>query len=277
MPRIFISYRRSDSRKFTRKLYDALSRQFSGQGDHVFRDLDNMPFGGDFRTHIQTYICQCDSLLAVIGDKWLDAKKEERRRLDDDKDPVRTEIGVALARQVRVIPVLVGNAEVPGLNSLPADLHKLAYANAADFREGRDFEASLDRLTSELREVRSIPLVRRFRKVFLSYSLKDLDLAERVESVLPVTGDIVLLDAVSLRSGERWEDRLEELIKEADIFVLLWSENAAKSKYVRREWETALSLQRSDDFICPVLCVDRGAEVPTWASHLYFRPLSDKF
>ena len=46
--------------------------------------------------------------------------------LDSDADFVRTEIRAALKRNVKVIPVLVEDAEVPSPEDLPDDLKRLA-------------------------------------------------------------------------------------------------------------------------------------------------------
>ena len=81
-----------------------------------------------------------------------------------------------------------------------------------------------------------------------------------------VTGDSYLVDADTLRSGEEWSARLSELIDEADVFQLFWSENSMRSTHVRREWEHALSLGR-DHFVRPVYWEqpfpeDRGQGLP---------------
>ena len=39
----------------------------------IFLDIDTIPFGMDFRKSIGDAVNQCDVLLAVIGDHWLDA------------------------------------------------------------------------------------------------------------------------------------------------------------------------------------------------------------
>jgi hypothetical protein len=60
-------------------------------------------------------VAVCQVLLAVIGPTWLTVTDERgRRRLDDPDDIVRLEIEAALAREVRVIPILVEGAVMPG-------------------------------------------------------------------------------------------------------------------------------------------------------------------
>jgi hypothetical protein len=72
-------------------------------------------------------------LLAVIGMSWLTRAREDgRRRLDEPGDLVRLEIEAALARGIRVIPVLVDGALMPAPGQLPASLEKLAGRQAVE-------------------------------------------------------------------------------------------------------------------------------------------------
>ena len=94
---------------------------------------------------------QCDILLAVIGESWLDVRHREgpkagQRRLDDHGDFVRIEVQAALDRGIPVIPVLVDKATMPGEAMLPQQLQSLAYRNATEVRSGRDFHVHVDRL-----------------------------------------------------------------------------------------------------------------------------------
>jgi hypothetical protein len=72
-----------------------------------------------------------------------------RRRLDDPGDFVRLEIEVALARGVRVIPVLVDGARVPRRDQLPASLATLAARQAAELSHSR-FSSDLKSLLNVL-------------------------------------------------------------------------------------------------------------------------------
>jgi parallel beta-helix repeat protein len=150
MPKIFVSYRRQDSEHITGRIHDRLHPHFGH--DAVLIDIDTIPFGVDFREHLTRAVAQCDILLAIIGDDWLEARfpdgpRAGQRRLDDPADFVRIEIEAALARNVPVIPVLVGRARMPGDRELPEGrLRDLAYRNAAEVRSGRDFHDHVDRL-----------------------------------------------------------------------------------------------------------------------------------
>jgi hypothetical protein len=104
MSKIFLSYRRQDSAGITGRISDRLRVHFGN--DAVFMDIDNIPFGVDFREHIAAEVGQCDVALAVIGPRW-SGKTKASRRIDDPKDFVRIEIESALQRGIPVIPVLI--------------------------------------------------------------------------------------------------------------------------------------------------------------------------
>ncbi|GAB4572673.1 MAG: hypothetical protein Kow0077_12720 [Anaerolineae bacterium] len=152
MPRIFISYRRSDSIAITGRIYDHLVRAFGE--DQVFKDVDDIPLGADFRQVLQREVGGCDILLVIIGPRWVNVTAENgQRRLDDPDDFVRIEVAAGLARDdVLVIPVLVDAATMPGSDSLPPDLIELAYRNAAIVRNDPDFTRDIRRLIDQIRE-----------------------------------------------------------------------------------------------------------------------------
>src|SRR5271165_353422 len=91
---------------------------------------------------------------------------------------------------------------------------------------------------------------RRFRRIFASYSHRDLEIVKEMERYSLSLGDRYLRDWVDLRAGELWDERLLGMITEADIFQLFWSWNSSQSPYVEREWRHALSLRR-EIFIRP--------------------------
>ena len=133
MPRIFISYRREDSEGHTGRLFDALAGRFGDE--QVFIDIDTIPLGVDFTRVIEEAVSSCDVLIAVIGPRWLSLSDESgRKRLDNPEDFVRLEIKAALERDVRVIPALVQNAQMPASDQLPSDLTALARRNGISLR-----------------------------------------------------------------------------------------------------------------------------------------------
>ena len=109
MPRITISYRRDDSLDITGRIFDRLAGHFGREA--VFRDIDSIPLGADFRRHIDRVLGESDIILAIVGPRWI-GPNNEQLRLASSADPVRLEIETALRKDKPVIPVLVDG--VPG-------------------------------------------------------------------------------------------------------------------------------------------------------------------
>src|SRR5436305_2110625 len=106
MAKLFISYRRDDSIGITGRIYDRLQAHFGPRS--IFMDVDSIPLGVDFRQHLNEAVSQCDALIAIIGERWLEIRLHGLRRLDDPSDFVRIEIEAALTRNIPVIPILLG-------------------------------------------------------------------------------------------------------------------------------------------------------------------------
>src|ERR1700722_5040093 len=132
-PGIFISYRRSDNPDATGRIYDRLIGEFGKS--RVFKDVDSIPLGQDFRGHLNQVVGGCAAVLAIIGPHWADVRNGAgQRRLEDAEDFVRVELEAALARDIPVVPVLVGHATMPGTAELPASLAAIAYRQSIEVR-----------------------------------------------------------------------------------------------------------------------------------------------
>ncbi len=92
---------------------------------------------------------------------------------------------------------------------------------------------------------------RPYRKIFASYSHRDTAVVEELERYARAIGDEYIRDWIHLRTGEIWGARLEQMIEQADVFQLFWSSASMHSKFVRQEWEHALSLDRPS-FVRPL-------------------------
>ena len=151
MQQIFLSYRRADSEHATGRISDRLRQTLGSEA--VFRDVDTVRLGEDFEKRVDTILKQCAVMLVIIGEEWLDLRKKDsdERRLDDPDDLVRREISAALENEETVvIPVLIGNAEMPKPENLPEDLKPLAYRNAATVRADSEFDNQVAALIEEI-------------------------------------------------------------------------------------------------------------------------------
>ncbi len=152
---IFVSYRRQESSHLAGRLYDSLSSRFGE--DQVFMDVDTIEPGVDFAEEIFRAVAACQVLLAIIGPVWLTSADEQgHRRLDDPDDIVRLEIKTALARGVRVIPILMEGAVMPTRHDLPEALAGLARRNALPIRHN-SYRSDTGRLVTAIERVLAAP------------------------------------------------------------------------------------------------------------------------
>ena len=148
---IFISYRREDASHAAGRLVDRLGRTF--KPEQLFIDIDNIEPGLDFVKELSKKVEACDVLLAVIGPGWLASQDVTgARRLDSSKDFVRIELETALARDVRVIPVLVDGAQMPKEEELPPTLQPLVNRHAVRLAHER-FASDAEDLTRALTKI----------------------------------------------------------------------------------------------------------------------------
>jgi nudix-type nucleoside diphosphatase (YffH/AdpP family) len=144
MIKIAISYRRSDSADVTGRIFDRLVQKYGK--DSVFRDIDNIPFGIDFREVVNNALQNTDALIAIVGPDWRGSRSHGSPRINDENDFVRIEVKTALKRNIPVIPVLVGGAAFPEPADLPDSMRDFSFRNAANVDSGRNFDTDIERL-----------------------------------------------------------------------------------------------------------------------------------
>lgn len=148
-PQVFISYRRDDSAGYARAVYAELAREFGAE--RIFIDVDDIAAGQAFDKVIRREVGASQVLLVLIGKRWLGERDGVPARIHDVDDFVRLEVATGLARGMRVIPVLLDGAAMPGEAQLPEPLRALARRNALELDNAR-FAADTARLVATLRE-----------------------------------------------------------------------------------------------------------------------------
>ena len=150
MSKIFISYRRDDSAGYAHAIHSQLVQHFSK--DQVFMDVDTVEPGVDFVRAIEKAVGECDVLVALIGKRWVGGEPGGTSRLDKPKDYVRLEVSTALARDIRVIPVLVDGMTMPNEDSLPSPVQPITRRNAIEISNTR-FNYDVDQLITAVRKI----------------------------------------------------------------------------------------------------------------------------
>jgi|GEM_PF-4225549 len=147
MPKIFISYRRVDSRQIVERIHDRLSAYY-GKGN-VFLDVDlNIPYGSDFADVLRDNLEQSDVLLVIMGREWTN----ELKRRADGEDFVRLEVETGLRQIPLVIPVQVNNAPVPSASDLPDSMQGLLSKNFLELLPNPYFNTGMAMLTNTIDE-----------------------------------------------------------------------------------------------------------------------------
>jgi hypothetical protein len=155
MAKILISYRRADSDVFAGRVHDRIVIRYGDES--VFIDVDDIPFGKDFRIHIQEELEKADAVLVIIGPRWLGSGKGGRTRIMDSHDPVRIEVETALSKGLPTIPILMGDVAMPRPDQLPETLKDFPFLNAAPVDTGRDFHRDLSRVIARIDQILRLP------------------------------------------------------------------------------------------------------------------------
>jgi len=150
MPKICLSYRRADSMAIVGRIFDRLADHCGAET--VFMDIENIPFGTNFRNHIDNVLKDCALLIAVVGPQWVAPRPDGAPRIYERTDPVRMEIQTALRRGILIVPVLVEGAKMPTKSELPRSLKQFALLNAVEVDSGRDFNVHMERLIRAAQE-----------------------------------------------------------------------------------------------------------------------------
>jgi hypothetical protein len=150
---VFVSYRREESAHVAGRIYDHLEREF-GVGN-VFFDVEDIPVGVDFRSHIRNALLKSQALVLVMGKQWADRFRGSATwfswRVSRTIDYVRVEIELALDHNVRILPLLVDGAHMPSETDLPAKISQICYYQAAPIRAGRDFRLDIARVVEAIK------------------------------------------------------------------------------------------------------------------------------
>lgn len=146
---LFTSYRRRDTAFATGRIYDRLTDRFGKR--RIIMDVHSIRAGEDFRDYVEHVLPHCRAVLAVIGPNWhIDPEADGRRYLEDPRDMVGFELACALRHGVKVVPVLIGTAQMPASDELPDALKRIPSLQAIPIRSDPDFDRDICRLMADL-------------------------------------------------------------------------------------------------------------------------------
>lgn len=79
-----------------------------------------------------------------------------------------------------------------------------------------------------------------YKKIFISYAHQDEGKVKYVAQAYKAQGVEYFYDRYILKGGDVYDEEIEKFIDSSDLFILCWSDNSAKSKYVEKEISRAL-------------------------------------
>jgi MFS superfamily sulfate permease-like transporter len=153
--KVFISYRRDDTRDAAGRVYDWLVSKLPEK--EIFFDVDTIPFGVDFKKSISDALSGSAVELVLVGEKWLNPNWRTSRWQFGSKpkeDFVQVEIESALELGVPIMPLLVDGVSMPDVESLPSSIAEFVSLNAAPIRAGRDFHLDMARVLEQIESFR---------------------------------------------------------------------------------------------------------------------------
>jgi tetratricopeptide (TPR) repeat protein len=99
-------------------------------------------------------------------------------------------------------------------------------------------------------------------KVFLSHSTKDKEFVQTLANELKAEKIEPWLCEVDIEVGENFIAKIEKGLRDADLAVLFWSPEAARSDWMRLEWTSVTAREISESRTCLGIVLLRDCEVP---------------
>ncbi len=102
------------------------------------------------------------------------------------------------------------------------------------------------------------------KEVFLSHASADGEFASRLAELLRRHGVPVWFSATNLVGGQQWHDEIGAALRRCDWFLIVLSQNAIQSFWVKRELCYVLRQPRFVNCITPVLIQSCDHELFSW-------------
>lgn len=137
MIKIFLASLQDDSPEVVGRIYDHLVDQFGS--DLVLRDVDAITTGKDIRQLLRR---EAVVILAVTND-WQNQQPADSNLKPDETRLEIIESAVKRTGRDRVIPILVGDAEMPNLSQLPENIRPVLDRTAVHIRADPNLKSDI--------------------------------------------------------------------------------------------------------------------------------------
>jgi hypothetical protein len=111
------------------------------------------------------------------------------------------------------------------------------------------------------------PTERNLRQLFISHAGEDDDFARRLAQDLKDQGWAVWLAPDSIRPGEKWVEAINRGMSESGVFILVLTEAAVNSRWVRSETNVAIGMEHQGDLEFVPLELEEVKVPPLWRGY----------
>lgn len=258
-PKVFISYRRQGTQDFVRRLHGFLTNAYGKS--NVFLDSSGLKVGDNFDKRLAVELSNSTIVLATIGTDWVGNKLLGKPRIAQKADWVRKEIEHALANNIPVLPILVGDASLPKERHLPPSLRGLLLVQVGRLRDDswsadcEDLKHAIDGLIASSSEAESEAIVwRRIDRPIINHFSATLASGISALTLLAALTGAVLYPKVTHRYiGKSIEIQAAKTSAEKSDFMVDWQ----KTGETWDEWNGGIRFlsfglisSRIDDVYC---------------------------
>ncbi len=235
---IFISYRRDGGAQYARILQLELEKR----GYRVFLDYDELT-DGIFGDNIKEAIREAPIFMMVLSAHYLDRCKNEG-------DWVREEIMLAISQQKHFVPINPDNSFDGTPADIPQDIKQVVNSHQhSDVNFGQLLGASINRLVKNRVSTHVKRKLSMTYDVFISYSRKDTDIADKICKAFDKNGITYFIDRQGIGGGLEFPAILAKGIRESKVFLFLASKNSYDSKFTQSEIVYAFNKKQKQDII----------------------------
>jgi hypothetical protein len=246
--RIFLGYASQD-KQMVRNLYRRLSK--TGWVEPWFDEEKLLP-GQDWDVEIEKAIWSADAVVACFSSNSVAKEGYIKKEL-------RTILNVANTRSRNfVVPLRLEDCDVPVewgmeyIDLFPEKYQSRAFElllakleiRAKNLNLGLVIDLGFDssKSVSEKKEIvkHKTRAKSKSKKIFISYSRKDIKFVGTLASDLEAAKFDVWWDISGLQGGDRWKRTIQAAIANCDYFVVVLSPDSVKSDWVENEYTYAL-------------------------------------
>jgi hypothetical protein len=132
------------------QIFDRLVQRFGKKS--LFIDIDNIPFGGDFRRHIDDALKSSDLLIALVGPRWAGGEGKDAK-ITREADSVRVEIETALKQNITGPSRAARRGEDARAVGTSRKHPRVLLSQCGRVESGRDFDIHVDRLIKAVEQI----------------------------------------------------------------------------------------------------------------------------